>query len=170
MSTPRAAASLASAVMTPPMCSTSRRDPWKALLAVTVPRISQIGWMPRSRAASALSTTRAAAPEPMIMPCRRLSNGVAASSTRSSVAAAPVDRNPAVTHGASSSLLTSSAVMMSTRRHRPARIQSSASETAWVVLAQAELTWMFGPRAPTSSANWACPKARTRKMNRRSKT
>ncbi|MEI2732441.1 MAG: hypothetical protein V9G08_10680 [Dermatophilaceae bacterium] len=27
--------------------------PWKALLAVTVPSISQIGWMPRSRAASA---------------------------------------------------------------------------------------------------------------------
>ena len=50
------------------MCSTSRRVPWKALFAVTALSTSQIGRMPRSRAASALSTTSAAAPIPMIMP------------------------------------------------------------------------------------------------------
>ena len=49
---------------------------------------------PRSSAASALSTTSAAAPIPMIMPCRRRSNGIAASSTTSSVAAAPLARKP----------------------------------------------------------------------------
>ena len=55
--------------------STSSRVPWKALLAVTVPSTSQIGWMPRSRAASADSTTKPRRPCPMIMPCRRRSNG-----------------------------------------------------------------------------------------------
>ena len=76
------------------MCSTSSRVPWKALFAVTVPSTSQIGCSPRSRAASADSTTSAAAPMPMIMPCRRWSNGMAASSTTSSVAAAPEARKP----------------------------------------------------------------------------
>ena len=54
--------------MTPPMCSTSSRVPWKALLAVTVASTSTIGCSPRSAAASADSTTRAAAPAPMIIP------------------------------------------------------------------------------------------------------
>ena len=85
--------------MTPLMWSTSRRVPWKALLAVIVPSTSAIGWMPRSAAASAVSTTIAAAPAPMSIPCRRASNGVAASSTFSSVAAAPVAMKPEVTHG-----------------------------------------------------------------------
>ncbi len=44
--------------MTWPMCWTSRRVPWNALLAVTALSTSQMGWIPRSRAASALSTTR----------------------------------------------------------------------------------------------------------------
>jgi hypothetical protein len=42
--------------------------PWKALFAVTLATTSQIGWMPRSRAAAAVSTTSAAAPIPMIIP------------------------------------------------------------------------------------------------------
>ena len=107
------------------MCWTSRRVPWKALLAVTALNTSQMGWIPRSRAASALSTTRAAAPMPMIMPCRRRSKGMAASSTTSSVAAAPLARKPAPIHPIRWSEVTSSAEMMITRLHRPARIQSS---------------------------------------------
>jgi hypothetical protein len=38
----------------------------------------------------------------------------------------------------------------------------------WAVLAQAALTWVFGPRAPMYSANWLWPIARMRKMKRRS--
>ncbi len=166
--TPRPSASRTRDSMTPPMCSTSSLVPWKALLAVTAPSTSQMGWMPRSRAASADSTTSAAAPTPTIIPCRRRSNGVAASSTRSSVAAAPVARNPEVTQGSRCSPVASSAETMTTRLHRPARIQSSATESACVVLAQAALTWVFGPRAPMISANWLCPIDRTRNRNFRS--
>ena len=82
---------------------------------------------------------------PRIIPWRRLSNGSAASSTTSSVAAAPVARKPAPIHSSSVSEVTSSAATITTRRQRPARIQSSASATAWVVLAQAALTCVFGP-------------------------
>jgi len=114
---------------------------------------SQIGWRPRSAAASAASTTMAAAPIPMIMPWRRRSKGIAASATRSSVAAAPLARNPLVTQGSSSSLVTSSAETITTRRHRPTRIQSWATDTACVVLAHAAFSCVFGPRAPISSAN-----------------
>ena len=127
-----------------------------------------MGWRPRSRAASADSTTIAAAPIPMIMPCRRRSNGVAASSTTSSVAAAPEARKPAATHGSRFSLVTSSAATTITRRHRPARIQSWANAIAWVVLAHAALICVFGPRAPMISANCECPMDRTRNRNRRS--
>ena len=151
------------------MWSTSSRVPWKALLAVTAPSTSQIGCSPRSRAASADSTTNAAAPIPTIMPCRRRSNGVAASSTESSVAAAPEARKPEVTHGSRLSLVTSSAATTTTRRQRPARIQSSASDSAWVVLAQAALICVLGPRAPMISANCECPMDRHRNRNRRSK-
>ena len=70
------------------------------------------------------------------------------------MAAAPEARNPAPIQGSSSSEVASSAATTITRRQRPARIQSSAIATAWVVLAQAELTWVFGPRAPISSASW----------------
>ena len=55
-----------------------------------------------------------------------------------------------------------------TRRQRPARIQSSASATACVVLAHAALTCVFGPRAPMSSANWEWPIESTRNRKRRS--
>ncbi len=41
--------------------------------------------------------------------------------------------------------------------------------TAWVPLAQAELIWVLGPRAPMSSANCECPIASSLKRNRRSK-
>ena len=64
--------------------------------------------------------------------------------------------------------MTSSAATTTTRWQRPARIQSSAMATAWVVLAHAALTWVFGPRAPISSANWECPIDRTRNRKRRS--
>ncbi len=153
-SRPHCSAWLITVSMTPLMCSMLSRVPWKALLAATAASTSQIGAMPRSRAAAADSTTKAAAPEPMIMPCRRRSNGVAASSTRASVAAAPLARKPEPIHGMSASPVASSAETTMTRRHRPARIQSSATENAWVVLAQAALIWVLGPRAPMSSANW----------------
>ena len=84
--------------MTWPMCCTSRRVPWKALLAVTGAQHLADRLNSASRAASALSTTRAAAPMPMIMPWRRRSKGMAASSTTSSVAAAPLARKPAPIH------------------------------------------------------------------------
>ena len=154
--------------MTSQMCCTSRREPWKALFAVTVARASAIGCRPRSRAASADSTTKDAAPAPTTMPWRRRSNGVAASSTRSSVAAAPEARKPAVTHGIRWVPVASSAETTTTRRHRPARIQSSASESACVALAQAAFTWVFGPRAPMISANWECPIDSARNRKRRS--
>ena len=54
--------------MTCAMWSTSSLVPWKALLAVTEASTSQIGWMPRSRAASADSTTMPAAPIPSSIP------------------------------------------------------------------------------------------------------
>ena len=57
-----------------------------------------------------------------------------------------------------------------TRLQRPAWIQSSANDTACVVLAQAELIWVLGPRAPMNSANCECPIDRTRSRKRRSKT
>ena len=57
---------------------------------------------------------------------------------------------------------------MTTRRQRPAWIQSSASATACVVLAHAEFTCVFGPRAPISSANCEWPMASTRNRKRRS--
>ncbi len=150
------------------MWSTSSRVPWKALFAVTAPSTSQMGWIPRSRAALALSTISAAAPIPSSIPWRRRSKGSAASSTASSVAAAPEARKPAPIQGSISSEVASSAATITTRRQRPALIQSSATATAWVVLAHAALTCVFGPRAPISSANWEWPMERTRKRKRRS--
>ena len=150
------------------MCSTSSRVPWKAEFAVTDPSTSQIGVSPRSRAAAALSTTRPAAPMPMIIPWRRRSNGSAASSTTSSVAAAPEARKPEPIQPIIVSEVASSAATITTRRQRPARIQSSASAMACVVLAQAELIWVFGPRAPISSANCEWPIDSTRNRKRRS--
>ena len=123
----------------------------------------------RARAPRRRSRPRApAAPMPMIMPWRRRSKGSAASSTTSSVAAAPVARKPAPIHSSRWSEVTSSAATTTTRRQRPARIQSSASATAWVVLAQAELICVFGPRAPMSSANCEWPIESTRNRKRRS--
>ena len=107
---------------------------------------------------------------PRIIPCRRRSNGVAASSTRSSVAAAPEARNPDPSHGSSASEVASSAETTTTRRQRPARIQSSATAIACVVLAHAALTCVFGPRAPMISANCECPIDRHRNRKRRSNT
>ncbi len=147
----------------------SSRVPWNALLAVTALSTSQMGRSPRSSAASALSTTSAAAPIPMIMPCRRRSNGMAASSITSSVAAAPLARKPAPNHSIRRSDVMSSAEITITRRQRPARIQSSATATAWVVLAHAALSCVLGPRAPISSANCECPMESTRNRKRRSK-
>ncbi len=66
--TPRRSAWLTTDSITAPMCSTSRRVPWKAELAVTAPRTSQIGWTPRSAYAAGDSTTNAAAPIPTIIP------------------------------------------------------------------------------------------------------
>ena len=154
--------------MTCAMWWMSSRVPWNALLATAVPSTSAIGSSPRSRAASGCSTTIAAAPMPMIMPWRRRSNGRAARSTTSSVAAAPLDRNPAPIHAIRCSPVTSSPATTITRRQRPAAIQSSASAIASVVLAHAELTWVLGPRAPISSANCEWPIASTRNRNRRS--
>ncbi len=85
------------------------------------------------------------------------------------MAAAPEARNPLAIQGINASPVTSSAETTTTRRQRPARIQSSASDRAWVVEAQAALTCVFGPRAPMISANWLCPIDRTRNRKRRSK-
>ena len=112
---PRASAWATTDSMTSPMWSTSSRVPWKALLAVTAPSTSQIGRMPRWRAAPALSTTIAAAPMPRIIPWRRRSNGTAASSTSSSVAAAPDARKPAPIQPSRLSDVTSSAATTTTR-------------------------------------------------------
>jgi len=81
--------------------------------------------------------------------------GRAAFSSTSSVVAAPEAKKPAPIHSSRLSEVTSSAPMTSTRRQRPARIQSSAMPTAMVVEAQAALTWVLGPRMPSSSANCA---------------
>ena len=63
---------------------------------------------------------------PRIIPWRRRSKGSAASSTTSSVAAAPEARKPAPIQPSSVSDVASSAATTITRRQRPARIQSSA--------------------------------------------
>ena len=128
------------------MWSTSRRVPWKARVRGDRCRAPRRSASARARARpSALSTTSAAAPMPMIIPWRRWSNGSAASSTTSSVAAAPEARKPAPSQPSSVSEVASSAATTTTRRQRPARIQSSASATACVVLAHAELICVFGP-------------------------
>ena len=148
--------------------ATSRRVAWNALFRTSLVNNSTTPRIPRSATASWLSTTSAQAPIPSSVPWRRRSNGSAASLTLSSVAAAPVARKPAPIHPSSFSLVVLSAPTTTTRRHRPARIQSSASEMPWAVLAQAALTCAFGPRAPTYSANWLWPIVSTRKRNRRS--
>ena len=78
-------------------------------------------------------------------------------------------RNPAPIHSSKLSLVTLSPATMITRLHRPAPIQSCASDTACVVLAQAEFSCVLGPRAPMCSANCECPIARMRNRNRLSK-
>ena len=103
--------------------------------------------MPRSRTASSDSTTRAAAPMPMIMPLRRRSKGRAARRRLPSGVAAPLAIRLVPIHCERLPLMTSSPAMMMTRRARPRRIQSSAMATAWVVEAQAALTCVLGPRA-----------------------
>ena len=107
---------------------------------------------------------------PIIRPWRRRSKGMAAFSTSSSVAAAPLAKKPAPIHPIRLSEVTSSAETITTRRQRPAPIQSWASETACAVVAQAALIWVLGPRAPISSANCECPIDNTRSRKRRSKT
>ncbi len=156
--------------MTMAMWFTSSRVPWKALLLVSLLSNSTMPRMPRSRTASSLSTMRAQAPMPMIVPWRRLSKGRAASATWSLVVAAPTDRKPAPTHSIRWSPVTSSPPTTTTRRQRPLRIQSSAMAMAWAVLAQAALTWVLGPRAPMYWANWLWPIDRMRNRKRRSKT
>ena len=106
---------------------------------------------------------------PMSVPWRRRSNGSAASSTRSSVAPAPLAMKPAPIHSIRASLVTLSAATTTTRRQRPARIQSSARAMPDAVEAQATLTWVLGPRAPMYSANWLWPIVRMRSRKRRSK-
>ena len=53
--------------------------------------------------------------------------------------------------------MTSSAATTTTRRQRPARIQSSASATACVVLAHAALTCVFGPARPDQLGELGVP-------------
>ena len=76
---------------------------------------------------------------PRTSPWRRRSKGRAASSARSSVAAAPLAKKPDPIHSIILSLVTSSAVTQMTRLQRPALIQSWARERAWVPEAQAAL-------------------------------
>ena len=142
------------------MCAASSRVPWKAELEMRVPSSRASGATPRAATSSARSSTTPTAPMPRIIPCRRRSKGSAASVTSSLVVAAPLARKPAPIHSSSASSVTSSAPTTSTRSARPVRIQSSAMAMAWVVLAQAALTWVFGPRAPRSCASWLWPIAR----------
>ena len=129
----------------------------------------------RSAPGHARAANRRAPPRAQRHPCQGSSRGVAGRtgsphrSTSSSVAAAPLARKPEPNQPRSSSEVTSSAAITTTRRQRPARIQSSASATAWVVLAHAELICVFGPRAPMRSANWEWPIDRTWNRKRRSK-
>ena len=141
---PRPGATTAS--ITPPMCSTSSRVPWKALLAVTAPSTSQIGWTPRSRAArGALDHERRGAHAEdhavaALVERQRGFGDVLVGGGRAGGEESGAD--PA------EQLVAGDVVggdTITTRRQRPARIQSSASATAWVVLAQAELTCVFGP-------------------------
>ena len=54
--------------ITPEMCSTSKREPWNALLATSTPNTSAIPPAPRLAAAPCSSTTMPTAPMPTIMP------------------------------------------------------------------------------------------------------
>ena len=127
-----------------------------------------MGITPRASASSRRSSISPTAPIPRIIPWRRRSKGNAASATLASVVAAPAAMKPLAIHSSMVSVVTSSAPRTSTRSQRPRRIQSWARATARVVLAQAEFTWVFGPRAPMNWANWEWPIDRTWKRKRRS--
>ena len=126
--TPRASAWATTCSMTPPMCSTSRRVPWNAEFAVTDPSTSQIGV-----SAALAGRLGALDHERRRRPCRGSSRGGAGRT------AAPRPRPPrrwrprprrGSPRRASRSIVSevaSSAATITTRRQRPARIQSSAS-------------------------------------------
>ena len=122
------------------MCSTSSRVPWKALLAVTAASTSQIGRMPRSRAASADSTTSAAAPdaEDHAVPAVVERQGGVLDHLVGGCRAAGEESRTGPGQEVSEEM--SSAETTTTRRQRPALIQSSATHSAWAVLAQAAFT------------------------------
>ena len=105
---------------------------------------------------------------PTIIPCRRRSNGRRRVLDASSVAAAPLARN----HGRSRASASRSWRRRRTRRPPVGSDRRGSSPRratiAWVVQAQAALTWVFGPRAPMISANCEWPIDSTRKRNRRS--
>ena len=134
-------------------CSTLRRVPWKAELAVRVPRSSAKGCTPRFIASECRSTTNAAAPIPSTNPFLRRSKGNAASSITLLVAAAPEAAKPPPIHSHKSSPVTSSAEIITTLSTRSLLSQSSATPKAAVDDAQARLMVVFGPRIPEYCAN-----------------
>ena len=155
--------------MTSPMWSTSSRVPWKALLAVTAASTSQIGWMPAlARRLGGLDDDGggAHAEDHAVAAAVEREGGFLDHVVGGGGARWPGSRTPI--QSSSVSDVTSSAATTTTRRQRPARIQSSARAMACVVLAQAALTCVFGPRAPMSSANCEWPIERTRNRKRRS--
>ncbi len=142
---------------TSPMCPTSIRVPWKALLPKNVPRISACPARPRFLTRSPLSTTIAAAPLPIIVPLRSASKGLAASKTLFFIVAAPIARNPAWSHWPSLSESVTSLPMTTTRSHLPVLIQSSAIAIPCVTEAHAAFDCVFGPFALINCANWGAP-------------
>ena len=143
--------------MTPPMCSTSRRVPWKALFAVMVAKNLRNG----CQAALAGGHRR--------LDDRRRRTGaddhaVAAPVERRrrvldplSVAAAPVARKPVVTQGSRCSPEASSADNDDAGAAAGADPVLGERDRS-VVLAHAALTCVFGPRAPMMiSANCEWP-------------
>ena len=152
------------------MCSTSSREPWKALLAVTAPSTSQIGRhaaLARGRGALDHDAGRAHPEDhPVAAPVERqrglLDDLVGGRGARGQEARADPRQQRVGGHvvGGHDHARAGSAPRGSSPRR---------ARRACVVLAHAALICVFGPRAPISSANWECPIESTRNRKRRSK-
>ena len=146
------------------MWATSSLEPWKAEFPMCVPRISTSGFIPLRLGSSSASRTRAAAPDPIIIPFLLLSKGRAALVTSLSVVRAPSESRLDPNHSSELSEDGSSAPSTNTLLHLPAWIQSCPIATARVDEAQAELTCVLGPFALRNWANCECPIASTMNM------
>ena len=122
-----------------------------------LPSSSTIGFMPLLLGSSSASTTRPAAPEPIIIPFLLLSNGSAACVTSLSFVRAPMVSSDDPSHSRLASDEGSSAPRIRTLLHLPDWIQSLAIDIANVDDAHAEFTCVLGPLALIYCANWECP-------------